>query len=107
MYRVEKFFPPECPKCQKKFLKENRDWTTLLGYLERGEKKMIKGFPVIICAKCDNYTIIIFEKTYQVSDPKVARRLLKKGFVNLKKVRAFGNMTRDTIVGFDGRIKYL
>lgn len=95
MYRVEKFTPPECPKCRQKFNQEDKDWTTLLGYLEKGEKVMKSGYPIIICSKCNNRTLIIRLEAYQVFDLKFAKNLLKKGFVNLKKVEFFGSTAED------------
>lgn len=101
MYRVEKFAPSECPKCRQKFKKEGKDWTTLLGYIINGKKVMRQdGYPVIICSKCNNHTIIVRLESYQFSDSKAARRLLKQDFVNFQKVEAFGRVE-------DNHIKYV
>ena len=97
MFRVEKFIPTECPKCQQLFLKEGQDYARLLGDIKAG-RKMIRettGYDIITCKKCKNFTARVMIEACQVSDRENSEVLLTKGFVNLQEVEAFGNLTED------------
>lgn len=98
MYRVEKFLPPECPKCRHKFQQEGQDWCRLLGDIVNGEKviRETKGYYIIRCTGCDNYTALFPIEEYQLSSKEEAEKLMREqGFVNLLEVTAMGSHTRD------------
>ena len=99
MYHVEKFLPPECPKCRARFQQEGKDYARLLGDIIDGKKtiRQTTGYYIIVCAHCENMTACWPLETYQVGDKKKAEALVKdEGFVNLIQVEARGNMTRDS-----------
>jgi len=99
MYHVEKFLPPECPKCRVRFQQEGKDYARLLGDIIGGKKtfRETKGYYIIVCSHCENMTACVPLETYQVGDKKKAEALVKdQGFVNLIEVQAAGNMARDT-----------
>jgi hypothetical protein len=97
MYHLEKFFPPECPKCRHKFEKQEKDWAILLGDKVDGKKTVREtiGYDIIICSHCGNHTARVPLETAKVFRLKTVRQLQKKGFVNLQKVQAFGNMAKE------------
>jgi hypothetical protein len=98
MYHVEKFLPPECPKCQARFQQEGKDYGRLLGDIVDGKKRVrqTEGYYIIVCAHCENMTACWPLETYQLGDKKKAEALVQdKGFVNLIEVVATGNMARD------------
>lgn len=97
MYLVEKFLPQECPKCRHKFDKIGLDWTPLMGDVVNNERvfRETGGYSIIVCSQCQNFTACIALESYALSDPKTAKKLLKRGFVNLRKVRALGAMAED------------
>jgi hypothetical protein len=97
MYHVEKFLPPECPRCRARFQQQNVDYVPLLGDLIDGKKvvRQTEGYTIIICQHCDNYTVRILLETYQLGDRDRAEALLEQGFANLQEERATGNMARD------------
>jgi len=98
MYHVEKFLPPECPKCRARFQHEGKDYVRLLGDIINGTKTIreTSGYRIIVCSHCENVTACWPLETYQVGDKKKAQALVKdKGFVNLIQVEATGSMTQD------------
>ncbi|OGY78596.1 MAG: hypothetical protein A3B74_04410 [Candidatus Kerfeldbacteria bacterium RIFCSPHIGHO2_02_FULL_42_14] len=97
MYRVEKFLPPECPKCRHVFQKESSDYTLLLGDIVEGKKVVREtvGYGIIVCSHCENFTARLPVEAWQVGDRKRATGLLNEGFVNLKKVISIGSHTQD------------
>lgn len=117
MYRVEKFLPPRCPKCDHVFGKEERysanlspegevtmgkkeegDYSLLLGDIIDGKKtiRQTTGYNIIICAHCRNYTARYPLEDYQLSSKEEAEKLVaEQGFQNLMECIAVGNMTRD------------
>jgi hypothetical protein len=97
MYVVDKFLLAECPKCRHKFGKIGDDWNIFLAYIVDGQKTTIEstGYTIIVCSHCQNFTGQIQLESWQLSDPRAARRLLKQGFVNLHEVQACGNMAKD------------
>ncbi|MCI0462460.1 MAG: hypothetical protein L0Z62_36375 [Gemmataceae bacterium] len=99
MYHVEKFLPPECPKCRVRFQQEGKDYARLLGDILDGKKTIREttGYIIIVCAHCENMTACWPLETYQLGDKKKAEALVRdKGFVNLIQVEARGSMTRDS-----------
>jgi len=99
MYHVERFLPPECPKCRARFRQEGKDYARLLGDIIDGKKSIREttGYYIIVCAHCENRTACWPLETYQIGDKKKAEALVKdKGFVNLVQVEARGGMTRDS-----------
>ena len=98
MYQVEKFIPPECPRCRRKFEKENKDYSLLLGDIIHGEKiiRKTKKYEIIICEYCRNYTARILLESYRISDLQTAKKLLKEGFCNFQKVDTLGIMANDS-----------
>ena len=98
MYRVEKFLPPECPKCRARFQREGKDFARLLGEIVDGKKMLreTKGYYIIVCSHCENMTACWPLETYQLCNKEKAEALVRdKGFVNLVQVEATGSMTRD------------
>lgn len=97
MYRVEKFLPPECPKCQARFKQEGHDYGRFLGDIVDGKKlfRQSVGYTIIVCLHCENMTARLDLEEYQLGDRKTAEALLEQGFVNLQEVTAMGNMARD------------
>jgi hypothetical protein len=98
MYHVEKFLPPDCPKCRTVFQQDGIDYVHLLGDIIDGRKQVREttGYLIIICQHCQNYTACLPLESYQVSDRSTAEELcLDKGFVNLVEVRSRGNHCRD------------
>lgn len=98
MYHVEKFLPPECPRCRARFQQEGKDYMRLLGDIIDGKKTIreTSGYYIIVCAHCENSTACWPLESYQVGDKNKAEALVKEhGFVNLVEVQAIGNMTRD------------
>jgi hypothetical protein len=98
MYRVEKFLPPECPKCRARFQQEGKDYARLLGDIIDGKKTVREtaGYYIIVCAHCENMTACWPLEMHQVGDRKKAEALVRdKGFVNLIQVEASGSMTQD------------
>ena len=117
MYRVEKFIPPACPKCKHPFLKEVRykealdaegrviagdkeegDWTLLFGDIVDSKKviRETKGYNIIICAHCRNYTARMPLEEYCLGSKEQAEKLVaEQGFVNLMEVTSFGNHMQD------------
>ena len=98
MYHVEKFLPPECPKCRVPFQQEGKDYARLLGDIIDGKKTIreTRGYYIIVCSHCENMTACWPLETYQIGDKKTAEALVKdQGFVNLTQVEATGNMTQD------------
>ena len=93
MWMVEKYFPPECPRCRKKFENEQKDWSLLPGDIVDGKKRVreTRGYDIIICSHCDNYTARVKLESYIFSDRAKAERFLGEGFVNLQEVRPLGN----------------
>jgi hypothetical protein len=99
MYHMEKFLPPECPKCRARVQQEGKDYTRLLGDIIDGRKTIreTSGYYIIVCGHCENLTACWPLETYQVGDKRRAEALVKdEGFVNLIQVQATGSMTRDT-----------
>jgi len=93
MYRVEKFIPPECPRCCHKLDRNKDDWGQVLGDIVNGEKipRKTEGYIIIICVHCNNQTACIPLEAYTLSDPVEALKLLDQGFVNFREVIAAGN----------------
>jgi hypothetical protein len=108
MYLVEKFLPPECPKCRAGFKEEGKDYGRLLGDLVDGKKRFREtpGYSIIVCAHCENMTMRIDQESWQVSDQAQAEALLSQGFVNLREVIAIGNMAVDHHVRH-GRLEFV
>lgn len=102
MYCVEKFLPPECPKCRASFQNEGKDYARFLGDIIDGKKRFRKtdGYTIIVCQHCENFTMRMDLESYQVGDRKRAEALLQEGFVNLHEVTAVGNMALDHHVVF-------
>lgn len=97
MYSVDKFLPPECPKCRHKFDKNGEDWAWIWGDIVNG-KKVIRettGYKVIQCLHCDNFTAYIPLESWQVSSLERAEELLKQGFVNLMEGEMWGAKEED------------
>lgn len=110
MYHVEKFSPPECPKCRASFKHEGKDYARLLGDIVEGKKTIreTNGYYIIVCSHCENMTACWPLETYQLGDKTKAQSLVKnKGFVNLVEVPATGNMARDShaIIGQVPKLK--
>lgn len=97
MYHVEKFLPPECPKCRHTFTSEGVDYTLLFGDIVNGEKKIraTTGYNIIICSHCRNFTARFPLESWQVSSKQRAEELVQQGFTNLLQVTAFGSHTQD------------
>ncbi len=97
MYYVEKFLPPECPKCRARFIQQNQDFNLLLDDMVGGQKKIREtdGYHIIACQYCGNFTACLRLESYQLADKAKAEILLKEGFVNFQQVTASGNMTQD------------
>jgi hypothetical protein len=98
MFHIEKFLPPECPKCRAPFKQQNTDWNLLLGDIVDGEKviRETSGYDIIICAHCENYTARYPLESYTLSSKKKAEELVaREGFVNLQQVTGFGTHTKD------------
>ena len=98
MYRVEKFLPPECPKCRARFQQEGKDYARFLGDIIDGKKtvRQTTGYYIIVCTRCENLTACWPLEMHQVGDKKKAEALVKdKGFVNLTQVEARGSMAQD------------
>lgn len=97
MYRVEKFLPPACPKCQYAFKVENTDYNLLLGDIVEGKKviRTNEGYDIIVCVHCGNFTARLLVEAWQVGDRKRAEEFLREGFVNLKEVTGFGDQMQD------------
>ncbi len=103
MYHVEKFLPPECPKCRARFQQDGKDYTRLLGDIIDGKKTIreTSGYYIIVCSRCENMTPCWPLEQYQVADRKKAEALVKEqGFVNLVQVLAMGHMAQDRHVVF-------
>ena len=68
MYRVEKFLPPECPKCRARFQQEGQDYNPLLGDIVNGKKTIreTRGYYIIVCSHCENMTACLPLEQYQV-----------------------------------------
>lgn len=93
MYVVEKFLPPECPKCKHKFEKEGIDYSKYSGDLVEGRKVfyLTSGYDVIICLCCGNYTIRIPQESFCLLERAAAEDLVRTGgFVNFHEVETFG-----------------
>ncbi len=98
MFRVEKFLPPECPKCRHKFSKEGKDYNRLLGDIIRGQKvvRETTGYDIIVCKHCKNATARVMLEAYRFTHRTDAEFFLQdKGFLNLQEVEAFGNQRKD------------
>jgi hypothetical protein len=98
MYRVEKFLPTNCPRCNKQFQNESRDWGRLLGDIVNGEKviRETSGYVIIICNECRNYTAQVPLEAYQLGSKEKAKQLCEEeGFVNFQTVTAYGNHCQD------------
>jgi hypothetical protein len=117
MFCVEKFLPPECPKCRHPFNKEvsyaivetpegylktgekiDGDYTRLLGDIVDGQKvvRETRGYNIIICTHCKNHTARYPLESFQFFTREQAEKLVaEKGFVNLVTVEAVGNMARE------------
>lgn len=87
-YSVEKFLPGHCPKCGHIFSQQNSDWAIFLGDIVRGKKvvRETKGYDIIVCKHCGNYTARFKLESYVVFSLEVANNFLRDGFVNLCKV---------------------
>lgn len=74
MYRVERFTPPKCPRCNRGFDVQNVDFHMFLGDLVDGEKKIraTSGYDIIIYNGCNNYTASIMKEVYTLKDKKAA-----------------------------------
>jgi hypothetical protein len=99
MYHVEKFLPPECPKCRAGFQHDGKDYARFLGDIIDGKKTVreTNGYYIIVCRHCENMTACWPLETYQLGDKNKAEALVReKGFVNLIEVQAAGNMARDS-----------
>jgi len=97
MYRVEKFLPTECPKCQRIFAKDGEDYTWLLGDIIEGRKviRTTSGYDIIICRNCKNKTARVQLEYCLVGELSKAQTLLSVGFVNLVECFATGSHTSD------------
>ena len=99
MYFVEKFLPPDCPKCRQAFKEEGKDWVRLLGDILEGKKsgRVTEGYQIMVCKHCENYTAQFLLDNYTISDKEEAVRLCREeGYVNLKELEAFGTSAVDT-----------
>ena len=103
MYRVEKYFVPECPKCQHKFDKNGKDWVLYLGDILRGDKVLRKasGYDFFVWKHCGNMTAQFIKESFQVSSQEKAKVLLKEGFVNFRECTAVGNVPEHHVVHKD------
>jgi len=121
VYKVEKFFPSQCPKCNHEFKSHNNFsiWGGEFGHSFIDSKiKMAKRFPelfkisenepgffvienkydidFLICSNCKNVTLRIGYATKQVFTQKEAKRLIEEeGFTCWTKGIAKGNMARE------------
>jgi hypothetical protein len=97
MYRVEKFLPPECPKCRARFKQEGKDYSLLLGDIVGGRKRVrpLVGYTIIVCSHCENMTARLNLEDWQLGSREKAETLLEQGFVNLQEVKAVGSMARE------------
>src|SRR5207245_9248960 len=100
MYRVEKFLPPACPKCRRKFAKEARerhkgDYARLLGDIVKGRKKVreTEGYNIIVCSHCGNFTARYpLEANQLSSNDRANRRIDEQDRVNQIEVTAVGSI---------------
>lgn len=88
------------------FVREGRDWGISTNDLEEREGQM-RPYLLITCLRCGNVTLQQRLEAYHVSDKNIATALLKRGFVNFKKVRARGNMKRDAHINKENRVEFL
>ena len=97
MWYLEKFLPIECPKCRQAFKAEGVDYSLLFGDIVDGQKTVreTKGYNIIICSKCRNFTARFPLESWQVGDAQRAQELVREGFVNLGEVVGYGNHTQD------------
>lgn len=97
MYLVEKFIPPACPRCQKAFLAHGTDYTLLLGDIIEGKKRIrvSPGYDIIVCTGCQNLTARVLLESRQVAHRRTAEVLLKDGFVNPQRIKAYGSLARE------------
>ena len=97
---VEKFSPEKCPKCQRIFGKEIKDYVLFLGDIIDGEKKgrETHGYDIIRCSECKNFTARFQLESYRFKEKSKAKEKMKEGFVNLQEYHCFGNTPRDAHV---------
>ena len=96
IYRVKKFIPFECPKCQNSFAKANDDFILLLGDIVNGSKmpRAYNLHDVIICKECDNFTARVLIEERNVFEEKEAKRLVNEdGFTTIDIGTAGGEFT--------------
>ncbi len=90
MWRIEKFAPHQCLKCEHQFNQEERDYFLYVGNMAlmvKKPKKSRRTFTVIICAKCHNFTMQVMLETRHLFSEKRAKHYIKQeGFTNLRKV---------------------
>lgn len=88
VYRIEKFLPTYCPKCDGFFEREGRDYA-----LTTPSKS---GAENIQCQKCGNKSPkIMLETRSCLSRQRALKFVAKEGFVNLIRVRAGGFYARN------------
>ncbi len=119
MYRVYKFFPPRCPKCEHPF-RSSEDFALWLGrrgnsfatalknqrelfseIFPKATKNKLIGYTnkfdidFIICTHCQNTTLRIDYASRQVATREEAEALIEiQGFTGWHEVQAVGNMAR-------------
>lgn len=107
LWQVEKFVPLFCPKCNRKFSRQNHDFIIFLGDIVEGSKvpRKTPGYDIIVCKHCKNFTARVWLQVRTVSKKKEAEDLTKEdGFTNVHSIEAFGVDTEPTVHIFNEHI---
>ena len=93
LWQVEKFVPLFCHKCNRKFNRQNDDFTIFLGDIIEGSKvpRKTPGHDVIVCKHCQNFTARVWLQVRVVKTKGEAESLVAKdGFTNAHTIETFG-----------------
>lgn len=97
LWHVEKFIPLFCPKCNRRFSKQNEDFVLFFGDIIEGSNvpRRTPGYDIIVCKNCRNYTARVWLQYKTVETLEEARLLVKKEeFTNPQQVTGYGTRAK-------------
>lgn len=107
LWKIEKFIPLFCPKCNRKFSKQDEDFVLLFGDVIEESKvpRRTSGYDIIICNHCGNYTARIWLQVRTVETLEEAELLVEQeGFTNPHQVTGYGIHARPRTLIFNEEI---
>jgi hypothetical protein len=107
LWEIEKFIPLFCPKCNRKFFKQDEDFVLFFGDIIKEDRipRRTSGYDIIICNHCGNYTARVWLQVRTVETVEEAELLIEQeGFTNPHQVTGYGIHARPRTRIFNKKI---